>query len=139
MNELNSNLGEFWQLVMQVWQSSAFGLNIGRIITAIGILLLFFILRGIFVKTVILFLHRWVDKTDNPFDDEILEAISPPLSLFPTILGFYLALEYLELEGIVRAAGINLVQSFIAFAIFLGAFTAVCIPWAWRCRIWARH
>ena len=125
MNELNSNLGEFWQLVLQVWQSSAFGLNIGRVITAIGVLLLFFVLRGIFVKTVILFLHRWVDKTDNPFDDEILEAISPPLSLFPTILGFYLALEYLGLEGVVRAAGINLVQSFIAFAIFWGLYRSV--------------
>ena len=119
------DLAQFWELVTEVWQSSAFGINIGKLLSAIGVLFIFWVLRGLFVKSVIAILHRWVSRTDNDFDDKVLEALKPPLALVPLVLGLFFALGILDLEGAYLTASTNLVKSLITFVIFWGLYRAV--------------
>lgn len=125
MEGLSGDFAQFWELVLDVWQTSAFGINIGNLLSAVGILLFFWILRGLFVKSVIGLLHRWVDKTSNDFDDKFLAAIRQPLALVPIILGLFLAMGVLDLEGIYLTASNNLVKSLIAFTIFWCLYRSV--------------
>jgi len=125
MDGLTAELAEFWQLVVDVWQTSAFGIDIGKLLTAVGILLISWILRGVLVKPLIGILHRWVDQTSNDFDDRVLVALREPLALLPIIVGLFLAMEVLELEGIYLAASTNIVQSLIAFTIFWALYRSV--------------
>ena len=118
MESISGDLAQFWELVREVWDSSAFGLNIGRLLTALLILFVFWVLRGLFVRTILALLHRWVKKTENDFDDQLLDAVKDPIALLPIILGLFLALDYLELEGAYLTASNNLVKSLIAFALF---------------------
>ena len=125
MDGVAEDFGRFWGLVVEVWQSSAFGIDIGKLLSAVGILFIFWALRGLFVKLVIGILHRWVRKSTNEFDDKVLEALRAPLSLLPIILGLFLALDFLELEDPYLAAANNLTKSLIAYAIFWSLYRCV--------------
>ncbi|MEO1037910.1 MAG: mechanosensitive ion channel domain-containing protein [Pseudomonadota bacterium] len=120
-------LSEIWVITVEVWRASLFGLDVGQILAALGVLLIAFVFRGLFSH----FLHGVIKaqaaKTETEIDDKILEAISSPLKLIPIIIGMYIAVQILGLNGSADnpGAGIFLVQSLIALAIFWALHNAV--------------
>jgi len=120
-----NQLKEFWILVKDVWQQGFLGIDIGRIIVAIFILMLFFLLRRLFSRIIIGTIYRFTRRTKTDLDNKILSAVENPLKFLPIVLGAFIVVEYLRLEGDLAIIAENLVRSLVAFTIFWGLVNAV--------------
>ncbi|NLC27307.1 MAG: mechanosensitive ion channel family protein [Campylobacteraceae bacterium] len=67
---------------------------------AIGIFSFFLFLRAIFSKTIIIALKTLTSRTKTTLDEKLVNALEDPSKFAFTILGFYLAKEWLKLETI---------------------------------------
>ena len=111
-------LHAFWAVVVDVWQNGYLGIDFGRIFTAIGIFLLFLVLRRVFTRLVLNRIGAITDKTKNKADDRIIRAIKNPVRFVPVVLGLFLALEYLDLQGDFKEFGENLIRTLVVFTLF---------------------
>ena len=125
MEELNGQWQELWQLVVGVWQTGAFGYDIGHFLIAASIFLAFYLLRGVFTNVVFSVIDRWVAGTETKIDDYLHAALADPLRATFMIVGIFFALDYLALQGTAAALARNAVQSLIAFTIFWALHNAV--------------
>lgn len=120
------NMSELWAQVVEVWNTSFFGLNVGDGLAAVGVMVVAIVFRGLFSKLLKMTLAQHVKMTDTLIDDKVLEAITPPLKLIPIVVGLYIAIRILGLDGTEGPdIGIPMVQSLIAIAIFWGLYNAV--------------
>ena len=113
-----TKLEEFWTIVQEVWQNGAYGVDVGRIAGALGILLVFIALRRLFTRVVISRLRGYVSKTETQADDRALDALEKPVSFLSVVLGIFLATEYVEPDGAFADIANNLVRSLVAFTLF---------------------
>ena len=120
---------KFFQLVNEVWLDGFAGVDVGRLLTALVILLGFMMLRGLFTRFVIKRLMRAAKRTSNHLDDKMVEALGPPLRMVPLVFGIFFASEHLQLTGIYSEIAENIVRSLIAANIFW-AFHRVIGPWS---------
>ena len=125
MPDFFTQVDKFWLLAVSVWQTGVFGRSIGDILVAIGIVGLFFIMRGLFTRYVLIIFSRWVKKTKNTLDDRLRDAIADPLQFFFLALGIFLATQYLNFSGKVETGAEYLNRSLIAIAIFWALKNAV--------------
>ncbi|WP_417513873.1 mechanosensitive ion channel family protein [Minwuia sp.] len=114
MNELQ----EFWNEIRLVWERGVFGVEIDSILLAIGIFLIFVILRGIFTKIVIASLSRLTQRTETTVDDQILEAMRGPLRFTFIVAGLFFASRVAPLPEAVDDYVVKIIRSLIAFTIF---------------------
>lgn len=119
-NDLNS----FLELFKEVWKDGLYGVDIGQIITALGILLLFLLARNIFTNTVVNRIKKIAAKTETELDDTIVDALEAPIRFIPLLLGVFFASNSLELDEQSAEFFSNLNRSFIAFAIFWALYRA---------------
>lgn len=121
-----SSARNLWNEVAFVWETSFLGLNVGDALVAILILLIAFAVRGLFSRLLRVVIKRETEKTETLIDDKVLEAVSDPLKLVPVIIGVYVAVQVLGLEGPEgEGFGMEIVQSLIAIAIFWALHNAV--------------
>jgi len=118
MEELSRQAMDFWALVVQVWQTGALGYDIGHFLTAIGIFLVFYLLRGLFTRFIFSFIDKWVADTETKIDDYLHDALADPVKAIFIVVGVFFAFDYLKLEGTAALLASNTVQSLIAFTIF---------------------
>ncbi len=111
-------LNDFWLLVVDVWDRGLFGIDIGRIVTALLIMAAFFVLRGLFTRFALAWLRAVARRTRTNFDDAVIAALEEPMRFVPVALGAFVAFEYLKVEDVFKDIGDNLVRSMIAFIIF---------------------
>ena len=104
--------------LLDIWNEGAFGLTYGEIITAVGIMLVALLVRGIFARTVVRTITRAAAGTETNFDDAIVQAIATPLKIVPIIIGFYFALQVIDIGQDTEMIANKLVQSVIAMAVF---------------------
>jgi len=115
-----------WSEVEGVWNTSFFGLNVGDGLLAIAAILVAFAVRGLFSRLLRAILKPRVEQTETLIDDKVLAAISSPIKLIPIIIGVWIAVEILGLEGPDgQGFGLEIVQSLIAIAIFWALHNAV--------------
>ena len=112
------DLQAFWGLVAGVWQNGLGGVDIGRVIVALGILLGFFILRGLIAKFLVGWLRRMARSTEWRTDDAVVDAIAPPLRAIPVVFGIFVATNYIGFDGLVDEISQNVTRSLIAVVIF---------------------
>lgn len=120
IEKLLSELGDFWRLAVDVWQTGLFGRSVGEFLTALAIFGFFYVLRGVFARYVLALAGRWVAKTTSRLDDALLRAISDPLQFLFFVLGIFLASQYLDFSGQTKLIADNFNRSLIAVAIFWG-------------------
>ncbi len=109
-----------WQETVDIWNQGFLGINIGQIVISILIFGFFILLRGIFSKYVLARLHLLTGKTKTELDDNIVDALIPPIKFLPIILGFYFAATYASLDAAMGDIFYQLLRSLIAFTIFWG-------------------
>jgi MscS family membrane protein len=109
---------QFWIVVRDVWEQGFLGIDIGRIIIALGIFFLSLLLRQLLAGIAINRLSALAKKTRFQFDDEIVEVLRKPIAFVPVILGFFIATQYLSLSGILQVAADRLLRSLIVYVIF---------------------
>lgn len=119
------NFEEFWNEVVRVWDHGLYGVDIGNIITALGIFLAFLIFRGFLSRFILNRLHQWAEKSVSKLDDSIVEALIPPVRFIPLVLGIFFAGKYLNLSEDLAFIFTNSVRSLIAFTIFWGLHRSI--------------
>ncbi len=111
-------LNEFWNIVVDVWKNGFMGVDIGRIIIALGIFFLALLLRQFIAGIVINRLLALAKRTKFRLDDEVVLTLRKPIAFVPVIVGFFIAAEYLALTGNLREGADNLLRSLIVYVIF---------------------
>ena len=111
-------MNKFWGIVTEVWQQGLWGVDIGRIIIAVFIFLLFLLIRRLFAGLAINRLGAITKRTSTPLDDEVLKILEAPVACIPVVLGLFIDTEYLSLPGVYALIADRLVRSLIVFVIF---------------------
>lgn len=116
---------QFWELVVDVWRNGVGGVDIGQAINALLILLAFFVLRGLIAKFLIGWLRRMAQSTAWKIDDNVVDAIAPPLRAIPVVFGIFVATNYMQFEGVVDTIAENVTRTLIALVIFWALLRSV--------------
>jgi len=119
------DMTEFWNLVVDVWQHGVIGIDVGRMAAALGIFLVFLMLRGLLTRFLMGWRRMMTKRTPWTLDDQILAAIEPPVRFVPVVMGLFFAFQVLKLAGTPDQMASNLVRSLIAFTIFWALYRAV--------------
>ena len=119
------HLKDFWALVVDVWRHGLLGVDIGQLLIALGIFVLFLVFRRLFARIVLGRVQAWTARTQNRLDDEIIRALEAPMAFVPVVLGFFLATAYLEPEGKFAGFVAELNRTLVAFTIFWGLYKVV--------------
>ena len=109
---------DFWSQVEAVWNHAFFGLNFGRVLLAIVVLVLAYVLRRLLARVIAGWLGALTARTKTKIDDVVVAAIEKPLALAPIALGLFIAIRLLSLPQSALDIGDNIVQSLIAIVIF---------------------
>lgn len=117
-NDIEIELGRFWALVLDVWRDGIYGMDIGKIILAFGIFLIFFSIRVLLTRFIIARIKNLASKTKTTLDDILVDAITPPIRFAPLVLGFFLATSILNLNESVSQFTSNMSKSLITYTIF---------------------
>jgi len=120
-----TQLQELWRQAVEVWQTSAFGVDIGRLLVAFLVFGIFFAARGLMGATLLSLLTRLTARTRTKLDDALVQSMREPISLVPVVIGLFFALDVLALGEPYAWIGNTLVKSLIAFAIFWGFYRLV--------------
>lgn len=118
------SLEEFWALVQDVWREGVFGIDIGEILTALAILMVFVVFRGLFSRIILSRIQKWVQRTENTLDDTLVEALEGPVRFVPVVIGVFLGSTYLTLSEETQLFFNNTNRSLIAFTIFWALYKA---------------
>ncbi|WP_343561086.1 mechanosensitive ion channel family protein [Kiloniella sp. b19] len=119
------SLQQYWNLVLDVWNTGAFGIDIGRLGIALLVFMVILMIRRAFARIVIRRLHSITKRTRTTLDDEALNALDGPLRMVPITLGVFFLLEYLKLSGDAETFGENLLRSLLAYTLFFALFKLV--------------
>ena len=93
------SINKFINLFGDVWEKGIGGINFSEVFFAIVIFLLFLLFRNLFAKLVISRLEKFVSKSSNKFDNKLVESLEGPVKFLPLVVGFFIASNYLQLEG----------------------------------------
>lgn len=118
-------LTSFWAIVVDVWKHGLFGVQIDRILIAVGIFVLFLVFRRLFIRFVLGRFEAWAEATHTEFDDHAVSALKKPMGLVPVVLGVYVVAEYLGLEDPFGTLAEKTVRSLIVFVLFWAFFNLV--------------
>ncbi len=119
------SIDDFWMLTVDVWNNGVLGVDIGKILVAVGIFLGFLLIRGLLTHYLLRWLMAIAKRTKTTADDEIIQLIEQPVRFIPIAMGFFFAVEFLGFEGIYQQVAHNVVRSMIAFAIFWALLRAL--------------
>ena len=101
------------------------GIEVGRILTAFGIVLAFLILRQIFTNLVIGRLQRWAERSDTRLNEETVRSLAPPIRFIPLLIGLFVAVAYLGVEGNLASIADNILRSLVVFTLFWLLYSAI--------------
>lgn len=118
MDRLQQQLTDLWSVVQDVWATGIAGADFGRILIALGILIFFLVIRGLFTRFVLGAIKRITDRTENEIDDTLFEALRGPVRLIPIIIGGFIALDYLALPEKYAVMGALLIRTLVVFDLF---------------------
>ncbi|MGF1592962.1 MAG: mechanosensitive ion channel family protein [Kiloniellaceae bacterium] len=115
---MTEHLQDFWTLVRDVWTQGFLGIDVGRLLIALGIVFAFVVMRHFFTQIVINRLQRWADRSDSRINDEAVRALAPPIRFIPLVVGIFVAVAYLGIDGRFAAVADNLLRSLVVFTLF---------------------
>ena len=89
----------FFQLFNEVWSTGIWGTNFGNIFFSIAIFFIFILIRSFFSKIILKKVKLFVNKSNNKFDNTLVDALKGPANFFPVVLGFFIATNLIETDG----------------------------------------
>lgn len=109
---------KFGDVVVNVWQHGLMGVDIGRILIAIAIFVVFYAARQPFTKVTVGMLRKAAERTATNTDNIIVAATEAPIRFVPIVLGVFIACEFMQPTGRFATFTNNLVTSLVTFTIF---------------------
>ena len=116
---------DFWSLVVQVWHEGFLGVDVGSGVIAIGIFIGFLVLRGLMARFLIGSLRVFTKRTPWEIDDLALDAVAPPMRAVPVVLGLFVSIYYLELEGTTQEVATDITRTMITMVLFWAIYRAI--------------
>ncbi|MEM5518427.1 mechanosensitive ion channel family protein [Henriciella sp. AS95] len=120
-----STLMDYWTQVDEVLNTGFLGQPIGRGVLAIVILLVAYLVRGLVAHIIAGTIGKLAGKTQTKFDDNLVKAIKPPLTLLPISAGIFFAAQAMGAEGEVDDFFIAVTKSIVIGAIFWAIFRMI--------------
>ena len=71
-------LSGFWNEVVTVWRAGVGGVDLGHVLSALAVFILFLLLRRFLARILIDFLRRFTKRTRTESDDAVLTALEAP-------------------------------------------------------------
>ncbi len=102
----------------KLFEITVLNLNVGRIVLFFLIVLLFQVLRRLFVKIIINTLHKLAKKTKNSLDDRLIDIVDKPLRMVVTLVGFTIAFNILNLPDNINHFVILIMKTLFIFCFF---------------------
>ena len=115
----------FIVLISDVWTRGFLGINLGAIISSLGVIILALLFRGFIISVIINSLSRLAAKTESKIDDEILNALKKPIGLVPITVALYICTLILPISGVAGDIATNIVKAFVVYTIFSALANAV--------------
>lgn len=123
---VRASAADLWAIVERVWDTSFLGFSVGAGLSAMGVLAISIIFRGLFSAIIIQRLKARAEATETKLDDKLLEALAGPIKMIPVIIGVYIAVNILGLRGDTAAiSGDSIVETLVIFALFWALHNAV--------------
>jgi len=101
-----------------IWNQGAYGLTYGEIFTAVVIVLIALMVRGLFARIVATTVMRLTAGTKTRLDDALVDSVSTPLKLVPVIIGIYIALQVTDISGDAEVYVTRILRSIITLVVF---------------------
>ncbi|HHZ83214.1 MAG TPA: mechanosensitive ion channel family protein [Nitrospirales bacterium] len=120
-----TSLSEFWKVVGDVSSVGVLGVSLGNVLAALGIFILFLMIRRLFFRFVISTITVLTKKTKTALDDMLLVSIEKPLEFAFVVMGFYFAGQAVPMSEHVADVFAKFVRSLIAFTLFWTLFRAL--------------
>ena len=117
-------LTQTWLFVVDLWQTGIYGIDVGAILSALGIFVLFMVFRGFLTRIILSTLKIKISKSRTLLDDGMRAALEEPVRLVPVILGLFFALQFLNLEPRFQAFTDQLIRSLITATLFWALYRA---------------
>ena len=124
-DSLPEQLGEFWGIVVEVWNTSFLGISVGKGLLAVFVLLAGIAVRGLIAKWLLAGLRKLAEKSETEFDDAVVDALSGPMKLVPVIVALFFSINIIQLGGEGTLRGHQFVQSLVVIALFWALHNAV--------------
>lgn len=120
-----STLNDYWAQVEDVFSTGFLGQPIGRGLLAIGILLVAYMMRGVVAHLIAGTIGKLAGKTETTFDDNLVKALKPPLTLLPISAGIFFAAQAMGATGEVDEFFVAVTKSIVIGAIFWALFRLI--------------
>jgi MscS family membrane protein len=115
-----------WAIVVDVWNTSFLGYNVGDGLAALLVLALAFLVRGLFSRIVMARFIARAEQTESKLDDKLVKGLAGPIKLIPVIVGVYVALHFLNLHSEdAPISGGQVTESLVIIALFWALRNAV--------------
>ena len=111
-------MNSFYEQLVPILSYEIFNVNVGEMLAAFGILLLFFISKHVLLNIVFYFLKKTTKKTLSSFDDDLVQIVKPPLSLVITATGFFLAINVFTFTKDIDILLLNIYKTFLIGSFF---------------------
>ena len=116
---------EFISIIVSVWNTAVFGIGIGPVITALAVLALSLLARGVFTRFVLSFFRVMAQRTENKFDDQLVDALELPVRFVFVVIGIYIASQIAPFPDFIDVILLKLVRSLIVFTIFWALYRII--------------
>ncbi len=120
-----NSLSEFWKVIGDVSDAGVLGVSLGNVLAALGIFILFLVIRRLFFRFVVSTVMMLTKKTKTTLDDMLLVALEKPLEFAFVVMGFYVAGQAVPMSEHVADVFAKFVRSLIAFTLFWTLFRAL--------------
>ncbi|KCZ85740.1 small conductance mechanosensitive ion channel (MscS) family protein [Hyphomonas adhaerens MHS-3] len=104
--------------IATIWNQGNYGLTYGEIITAVLIVVIALLVRGLFARIIVSSIMRLTAGTKTRFDDALVNSIATPLKVVPVIIGIYIALQVTDISGEAEVYADRILRSVITLAVF---------------------
>jgi MscS family membrane protein len=104
--------------IATIWTQGDYGLTYGEIITAVIIVMIALLIRGLFARIIVSTIVRLSAGTKTQLDDALVNSISTPLKIVPVIIGIYIALQITDISGDAELYASRILRSVITLAVF---------------------
>jgi len=125
MNTVVTELTNFWDLVLEVWNEGLYGIPVAHFGLAIFILLVALAIRQLFAKFALAALKRLVRRTKTEIDDQAVELLEGPVKFIPVIIGVFFAGVALPIPEDQMVYIHNITRSLITYLFFWAAYNMI--------------
>ncbi len=120
-------INDFWNLVIETWQTGIRGVGIDDILICLAIIIVSLVARTLFNTYLLDKIAKLAENSESTLDDEIIESLRGPFGLIPIAFGLYLITSYLPFSGSLDLVATNLVKMVVIYTIF-SAFSNLTKP-----------